>query len=109
MPADSIFDDPITNLLSTLCSLTEIISSAHAKGGKSRNDFKLGTFTSRVPSDGAASMAVKELRAETGLPVAYLILPLHMPALFYLVTDADSKYNMVALTVVFSGRLKVDF
>ena len=81
VPADSLFDDPIKNLLSTLCSLTEILSSAHAKGGKSRNDFKLGTFTSRVPSDGAASMAVKELRAKTGLPVAYLILPLHMPAL----------------------------
>ena len=80
VPADSIFDDPVTNLLSTLCNLTEILSSAHAKGGKSRNGFKLGTFTSRVPSDGAASKAVKDSRAETGLPVAYLILPLHMAA-----------------------------
>ena len=48
---------------------------------KSLHDFKFGTFTGRFPSDGAASMAVKELRAKTGLPVAYLILPLHMPAL----------------------------
>ena len=75
------------------------------KRGKRLNDFKLGTFTSRVPSDGASSMAVKGLRAETGLPVAYLILSLHMPDLVYLVTDADSEYNMV----VFSGRLKVGF
>ena len=33
-PADSIFGGPITNLVSILCILTEIISRAHAKGKK---------------------------------------------------------------------------
>ena len=34
MPADSIFDGPVTNLLSTLCILIQILSPAHAKGEK---------------------------------------------------------------------------
>ena len=33
-PANSIFDGPITNLLSTLCILIEILSRAQAKGAK---------------------------------------------------------------------------
>ena len=61
MHAHGIFDDPVTNLLSTLCILIEIFSPAHAKGEKKLNDFKFGTFTGRFPSDGAASMAVKGL------------------------------------------------
>ena len=32
-PAKSIFDGPITNLLSVLCILTEVLSGVHAKGG----------------------------------------------------------------------------
>ena len=61
-PADSIFDDHITNILSTLWNLIEIIlSPAHAKGEKSLNNFKFGTFTGRFPSDGVASMAAKGL------------------------------------------------
>ena len=32
-PANSIFDSPITNLLSILKILVEILSRAHAKGG----------------------------------------------------------------------------
>ena len=33
-PPNSIFDGPVTNLLSTLSILTEILSRAHAKGPK---------------------------------------------------------------------------
>ena len=33
-PADSIFDGPVTNLLSILCILIEVLSRAHAEGGK---------------------------------------------------------------------------
>ena len=33
-PADSIFDGPITNLVSILCISVEILSRAHAKGEK---------------------------------------------------------------------------
>ena len=31
--ANSVFDGPITNLLSVLCILIEVLSRAHAKGG----------------------------------------------------------------------------
>ena len=58
---NSIFDGPITSLPSVSCILKEIISRAHAKGGRSVSGFKFGTFVCRFPSDGAASMAVKEL------------------------------------------------
>ena len=34
MPADNTFHDPMTNLLSTLCILIEILYPAHAKGEK---------------------------------------------------------------------------
>ena len=62
-PAKSILDGPITNLLSILCILTEILSLTHAKGGKKRghNDFKFGTLIGRFLSDGAASIAAKGL------------------------------------------------
>ena len=63
MPADNTFHDPVTNLLSTLCILIEILSPAHAKREKSLNDFKLGTFTGSFLSDGAASMGVKGLKS----------------------------------------------
>ena len=63
MPADSVFDGPVTSLLSTLCILIEILSPAHAKGEKSLNDFKFGTFTGCFPSDGAASMGVNGLKS----------------------------------------------
>ena len=62
MPADSIFDGPITNLLSILSILIEILSCAHVKERKSQNDFKFGTFTGCFKSDSMASMAVKGLR-----------------------------------------------
>ena len=61
MPADSVSDGPITNLLSILCFLIEILSPAHAKGEKSFNDFKFGIFTGRFLSDCTASMAMKGL------------------------------------------------
>ena len=38
-PANSVFDGPITNLLSILCILIEILSRAHAKEEKSLNPF----------------------------------------------------------------------
>ena len=60
-PANSIFDGPITKLLSVLCILIEILSRGHAKRGKGLNDFKFGTFIRPFTSDGAASMAVKGL------------------------------------------------
>ena len=41
MPVDSVFDDPVTNLLSTLCILIEILSPAQAKGERIYIFFKL--------------------------------------------------------------------
>ena len=60
MQENSIFDGLITNLLSTLCILIEVLSRAHAKEG-SLNDLKSGTSTNCFLSDGAASTAVKGL------------------------------------------------
>ena len=59
--ANSIFDGPITTLLSILCILVEIFSPAHVKMGKSLNGFKFGTSIGRFLSDSAANMAVKGL------------------------------------------------
>ena len=61
-PENSVFDGLITNLLSILCILVEVISRAYAKEVKSLNGFKFGTFIGRFPSDGAAGMTVKGLR-----------------------------------------------
>ena len=58
-PANSIFDGPITDLLSTLCILIEVLSRVCAKGRKSLNGFRFGTFIGCFLSDGATSMAVK--------------------------------------------------
>ena len=61
-PENSIFDGPITTLLSVLCILVEVLSRTHAKKGKSLSDFKSGTSIGRFSSDGAASRtAVKGL------------------------------------------------
>ena len=60
MPANIVFDGPITNLLSILCILLEVLSHAHAKLGGG-NNLKFGTFIVRFPRDHAASMAVKGL------------------------------------------------
>ena len=61
MPTNSISDGPITNLLSILCVLTELLSGANATEKIGLNDFKFATFIGRFPSEGAASMAVKGL------------------------------------------------
>ena len=61
LPANSIFDGPITNLFAVLCILTVIFSPAHAKGKKVFNDSKFGAFIGHFQSDGAASMAMKGL------------------------------------------------
>ena len=45
MPANSILDGPVTNLLSTLCILIEVLSCAHAKRRKGPINFKFGTLT----------------------------------------------------------------
>ena len=45
-----------------MCILIEVISRVHAKGGKSFNDLKFGTFIGRFPSDPLASMAAKGLK-----------------------------------------------
>ena len=60
-PANSIFDGPITNLLSVLCIAAEILSCVHAKGEVSLNYFECGSFIGRFPSDAAASIAVEGL------------------------------------------------
>ena len=60
-PANSIFDGPITNLLSVLCSSVEVLSRADLKRGESLNDFKFGTSAGRFSNDGAASTAAKGL------------------------------------------------
>jgi len=69
-PPNSIFDDPITNLRSVLCILIEIPSRAHAKPEvkKSFNGLKFGTFIGLLPSDGAASTAVKGLSSGSAGP-----------------------------------------
>ena len=56
-PAASIFDGAITNLLSILYILTEILSHAHAVEDKSMNDFKFDTFIGYFKNDGTASIA----------------------------------------------------
>ena len=53
-PANSIFDGPVTTLLSLLCVLVEVLSRAHAKREKSLHDFKFGLSVGRFSSDGAA-------------------------------------------------------
>ena len=60
--ANSRSNGPITNLLSVLCVLTEVLSLAHAKRGESPNGFRFGTFIARSQTDGAASTAVKGLK-----------------------------------------------
>ena len=60
-PANSIFDGPLTNLLSTLRVLTEVLLRVQTKGKRGLNNFKFGTFSGRFPSDGDANMAVKGL------------------------------------------------
>ena len=80
-PENSIFDGPIANLPSVVCILIETISRARAKGGKSLSGLKFATFVGCVPSDGAASMAVKGLICAVLKPFTlfnyYLLLQLH--------------------------------
>ena len=57
-PENSMLDGPVTNLLSILCILLEILSPSHWKIGKSRNDFKFGSFVGRFPSNTLASMTM---------------------------------------------------
>ena len=62
-PANGIFDGPVTNLLSIVCILIEILSCARAKGAeKDPNDFTVGTSIGCFQIDGVASMAVKGLK-----------------------------------------------
>ena len=62
MPANSTFDGPITNLLSVLCILVEVLSRARVKRENSLNGFKFGASVGHFSSDGAASAAVKGLK-----------------------------------------------
>ena len=61
-PPNCILDGPITNLLSILSILIEILSGAHAKGAKSLNGFEFDSFIGRFQTDGAERMAVKGLK-----------------------------------------------
>ena len=45
--ASSIFDGPVTTLLSVLCILVDVLSRVHAKRGEVPNDFKFGTSIGR--------------------------------------------------------------
>ena len=72
MPANSIFDGPITNLLSILWILVEVLSRAHAKRGNSHNDFNSGTSIGHFSSIGAVSTAVKESRRSWGKNPAWI-------------------------------------
>ena len=71
-PANSIYiyiynDAPVTNLLSILFFLIEVLSRAHAKGweGVDLNDFQSGAFIGRFPSDDVViSTAMKGLRLD---------------------------------------------
>ena len=65
--ADSLFDGPITSLLSTLCVLTEILSHGHAVEDKSMNDFKFDTFIGCFKSDGTASIATTKQQQQQQL------------------------------------------
>ena len=64
-PANSTFDGPITNLLSILGILIEILSRTHAKVEKGLNDVKFVTVIGRFQSDDVTSMAVKGLNCHT--------------------------------------------
>lgn len=55
MSTNSIFDGPVTNPFSVLCILIEVPSCAQAKGWKSYNDSKFGTFNAHFSSDREAS------------------------------------------------------
>ena len=62
-PADSMSDGPVTNLLSVLWILTEVLSRAHAQGtgrgggrGEPLNNLKFGSFIGRFSNDDAASV-----------------------------------------------------
>ena len=59
--ANGTFNGPVINLLSILCILKGVFSRSLANGEKSRNDFELGTFIDRFPSDGMANMTAKGL------------------------------------------------
>ena len=61
MPANSIFDGHITNVLLTLCVLVEVLLQAHAKREKGLNGINSGTCIGCFSSDGAASMTLKGL------------------------------------------------
>ena len=63
--ANNIFDDLITNLLSVVWILIEILSRDHVKGKKYLNNLKFGTFIGGFWSDSAANMAVKVLKANS--------------------------------------------
>ena len=91
MPADSIFDDPVTHLLSRLYILIELFSRAHAQGGEELNGFKFATFIGRFPNDGAASMAEKGLKAGQK-KLEMLILPSFSVQLNYALLLWDPPY-----------------
>ena len=73
-PANSIFDGPITNLLSTLCILLDRnYFTCWCQGGKGLNEFKFGTFTDGFQSDGGVSMAVKRIIPRSGTPSLFAL------------------------------------
>ena len=61
-PAKSVFDDPITNLLSVLRILYISPFTYSCEGWESVNNVKVGTVIRHFPSDDTASMAVKGLK-----------------------------------------------
>ena len=98
MPADSIFDGPVTNLPSVLCILIEILSPAHTNGEKSLNDFKFVTSTGRFPSDSAISMAVK------GLSIRWIANIHQLYKIYILTVIGDCSYWKWCVAVVSNSK-----
>ena len=70
-PANSIFDGPITNLLSVLSILIDVLSRAHAKGEKALMISNLALLLVIFRVAGEASMAVNGL-IQDQLPSLYV-------------------------------------
>ena len=95
-PANSIFDKPITNLLSILCILVEVLLRVHAKRRKCLNDFKSGASTGRFSSGGAASTSVKGLKWDRDQDVSWPENVKNTPTNMY-----KSGLHLVVLSVQF--------
>ena len=63
-PANSVFDDSITNLIFNTVHYDRSTFTWSSEGGKSLNDFMFGIFIGHFLSDVMANKAVKGLRSD---------------------------------------------